>query len=114
MSLSNRNCANCACSFIEKSKIDKDENQMFCRRNPPVAAQMRGERPRLINGEMSIDRKTGKPVMENVQTLVYLYAPVEAALICFDGWRPITTLPGPTFQEWLPADKEGGKVHTNE
>lgn len=88
-----RNCANCACHHVQENKINKLETQSFCRRDTPTAAQMRGERPRVRDGKPDID-KHGRPIMENVMEVIYLYKPTMPDLTCFDGWRPIGTLPG--------------------
>jgi hypothetical protein len=89
-----RTCANCACQLWRENEMNKLEKQMFCRRNTPTAAQMRAERPRLRDGKVVIDKRTNKPEMENVMTVVYLYQPTMPELVCFDGWRPLETLPG--------------------
>ncbi len=91
-----RTCANCACSILQKHPVMLSEDQMFCRRNTVLSQPMRMEQPRLDakTKEMVIDRRTGKPVMEQVTNLVYLYAPTLPTLTCFDGWRPQSTLPG--------------------
>src|ERR1700692_1112216 len=89
-----RSCANCACNIMQKHMLNPLEQQMFCRREPPTAAQMRGETPRIRDGKPVMDKHTGKPIMESVQQLVYLYKPVTAESVCFDGWRPEGTLPG--------------------
>jgi len=89
-----RTCANCACSKVEENPQNKLETQMFCRRNNPIAAQIRIERPRVVNGEVQLDRRTQKPIMENATDVAYLYAPTQKELVCFDGWRPLGTLPG--------------------
>lgn len=101
-SITERNCANCACSELIENKLQPGTTQLFCRRNPASAMQFRAERPRLINNEMTIDRKTQKPVMETFQDVAYLYQPTQPSLVCFDGWRPMGALPGPDYQNWLP------------
>jgi hypothetical protein len=89
-----RNCANCACSFFREHETNPMEKQMFCKRNGPQVAQMRTEKPRLRDGKVVIDRRTQKPEMENVMTIVYVYAPTMPDLVCFDGWRALGVLPG--------------------
>lgn len=95
-----RTCATCACSIIEKHHVTGNDMQMFCRRNTVMAQPARMERPK-------IDPKTGQamvrqgrrdepptPIMETFTDLLYLYTPTLATLTCFDGWRPMGTLPG--------------------
>jgi hypothetical protein len=92
-----RNCANCACSFIQENSQNKLEKQMFCRRNTPMAAEVAVDKPRLINGQVDIDKRTGKPMMVRVKDIAYLYAPTREDMVCFDGWRPMGTEPGVGF-----------------
>lgn len=92
-----RTCANCACSFIREDAKNPLQKQMFCRLNPPVAAQLRGEKPRMRDGKVVIGRDN-KPVMENVTELHFLYAPTLPELVCFNGWRPMGVLPGVLFR----------------
>ncbi len=97
MTTEKRTCANCACHIVETNSLLKMEKQSFCRRDPGTAAQVRGERPRMIDGVLQNDRRTGKPIMENVMEMAFLYKPTMPELVCFDGWRPMGTLPGIGF-----------------
>jgi hypothetical protein len=102
--LPTRTCSNCACHYIQTNAANPIEKQMFCRRDPPQAAQMRGEVPRMRDGKAVIGRD-GKPVMESMQTVVYLYKPTEGQLVCFDGWRTEGTLAGEKNIAGIPDAK---------
>lgn len=84
-----RTCANCACSFVQEANRQK---QMFCRLNPAVAKMVRTEVPRIIKGQPQM--RDGKPVMEPGEMLGFMFSPTLENLVCYDGWRPIGTLPG--------------------
>lgn len=89
-----RSCANCACHIVQENSMNKMEKQSFCRRNPPNAAKMRGERPQMILGQARMAKDGKTPIMEPYDVILYLYVPVMPDLVCFDGWRPVDTLPG--------------------
>lgn len=89
-----RTCANCACHDIQKSSLNPLENQMFCRRDPPAAQMMRVDQPRMRDGKVVMMKDGKTPLTESVQTLVYMFRPTLASLVCFDGWRPLQTEPG--------------------
>lgn len=85
-----RTCANCACSIIQEAAgLGK---QMFCRKLPPVGKMVRTEVPRIRNGKPDI--RDGKPVMVAGEALGFMFSPTMKTLVCFDGWRPLGTLPG--------------------
>jgi hypothetical protein len=88
-----RVCLTCACHFAQKHPVNPLESQSFCRLKPPMAQQMRAETPRMRDGKPVMDRHD-KPVMEAQTVIVYLYAPTQPGLTCFDGWRSLGTLPG--------------------
>lgn len=92
-----RTCATCACSKIESVPTRPNEKQMFCRRNSAFAAEMRVEVPRIGRDGKPVIRD-GKPVMEAGKANMFLYPPTDARLTCFDGWRPIGTLPGDRWE----------------
>lgn len=89
-----RTCANCACHHIQQNQINPLESQSFCHRDPPSAAKMRGERPQMINGQPRMMKDGKTPIMQTVEEVIYLYKPTMPNLVCFDGWRPLGTLPG--------------------
>lgn len=89
-----RTCANCACFFLDTDKSNPTNKQGFCRRDPATAAQARVEVPRVGKDGQPVMGRDGKPVMNNEVKIVYLYKPMEAGLVCFNGWRAIDTLPG--------------------
>lgn len=95
-----RTCANCACSIMRKHPVLVNEERMFCARNTVMSHIMRVGKPRIdpISKEVMNDKRTGKPIMESVDDLVFVYAPTLAELTCYDGWRPIGTLPGDKWQ----------------
>lgn len=88
-----RTCANCACVFIAQHP-QTGEAQAFCRRNPPLHQLMRVEVPRLDREGKPVVGKNGNVIMEPGQQEFYLYPPTLEKLVCFDGWRPVGTLPG--------------------
>lgn len=83
-----RNCGNCACGFLAKHPQEIGRTQLLCRRNGPMLLQQRG---RLASGE-------------EVSGMSLSYAPTDASLVCYDGWRPQGTLPGAGN---LPGDHQG-------
>lgn len=93
-----RNCETCACSFIGKHPQLFGQEQMFCRRNPPLHARVRVQRPRLGLDKKIMAGRDGKPIMETAEEDMYLYVPTTKTMVCFDGWRPVSTLPGDKFQ----------------
>jgi hypothetical protein len=97
-----RTCENCACSHLETNQLVPTEKQLFCRRDPAQAQRVRIEVPRKTRDGQPVMRD-GKPVMENGEGMAFLYRPVFGNLTCFDGWRPIGTLPGDKFQN-APLD----------
>lgn len=89
-----RSCANCACGFEVQNPNVVGEKQLFCRRNEPTAAEMRVDMPRVLRDGSVATGKDGKPIMESGKQVVYLYKPTHPSMVCFDGWRPVGTLPG--------------------
>lgn len=101
-----RTCATCACFTAmtpEGELLDTDaappDVQRVCRRNTPGARMVRAEVP-------VFDPKTGAPVMrrpgeqrtETRQIMQIGYAPAVSTGVCFDGWRPLGTLPGENYK----------------
>jgi hypothetical protein len=94
-----RTCANCACfahmlpdgTILER---DSTEGQTVCQRSPPGG--------RWASVEVPVFDATGAPVMarngqqrsESKQVLQIGYPPAVESGVCFDGWRPVGTLPG--------------------
>jgi hypothetical protein len=106
--MTERNCKNCACyAEIILSPIAPPQAQ--CRRNGPVPAQIRIERPRMkkveLTGKMEVMMgKDGKPITETSVENVFLYAPTASDKVCFDGWRPMGTEPGENAQTMYIKD----------
>ena len=97
-----RTCATCACSKIQKHPQLANVEQIFCRRDPINAAKVRVERA-MINSktkEPMFERDGKTPRTEIVEELGYMHRPVIATETCFDGWRPLGTLPG---DKWTNA-----------
>jgi hypothetical protein len=90
--MSERTCANCAC-YIEVTLSPVAPAQPQCRRNGPVPAQIRVERPVMRLGKVLMD-KEDKPVMTATVENVFLHAPTHPTFVCFDGWRPQGVQPG--------------------
>lgn len=65
-----RTCANCACSKTLKHPQLVNTSVMFCRRNGPLVVQG-------PNGQNGLT-----------------FQPTQGEHVCYDGWRPIGTLPG--------------------
>jgi hypothetical protein len=84
-----RNCSNCACSFLAKHPQEIGRTQLLCRKGPPLLVQQTATDPE------------GRPV----RAVSLTYALTSPELVCFDGWRPIGTLPG----ELLGGESELGK-----
>src|SRR5271156_6822026 len=84
-----RTCNNCSCSIIQEAN---GVQQMFCRLNPAIGKMVRTQIPRIIRGQPQF--RDGKPIMEQGEMLGFMFAPTMASLVCFDGWRPLGTVPG--------------------
>lgn len=89
-----RTCASCACHLVQENQLNKLEKQSFCRRDTPQAAKLRSERPQMINGQPRMMKDGKTHIMETFDSVIYLYKPTMPELVCFDGWRPLDTLPG--------------------
>lgn len=95
-----RNCSNCACfagMLEDGTVVDPAANpdvMRVCRRNPPGGRMVRVEVPvhDPKTGAPVIDR--GKPRLQAKQVLQIGYQPTVEYGVCFDGWRPVGTLPG--------------------
>jgi|ERR1700678_83690 len=89
-----RTCLNCACRMQAPSVENTTGMQSFCRRNTPGSQMVSVEIPRLDRNRNAIIGKDGKPIMEIGKARAYGYPPTEDSMVCFDGWRPVGTLPG--------------------
>jgi hypothetical protein len=89
-----RTCATCACCKIEINPVDKLHSQAFCRRNTPVHGRVRVDVPRLDRDKKPVIGKNGAPILEQEERSFYVYPPTQPDMVCFDGWRPMGTLPG--------------------
>jgi hypothetical protein len=106
-----RICANCACfsAMTEKGEIidpaSNSEAMRVCRRNPPGGRMVRVEAPvhDPKTGAPVIDR--GRPRLQAKQVLQIGYQPTIETASCFDGWRPLGTLPG---ERWETQRMLGG------
>jgi hypothetical protein len=97
-----RTCSNCGCAarmnrkgeFSELAAVSA-ESFVICRRNMPQASEARTRQPR-------IDPRTGKPaqnsqgqqLFDEVAAIQIGYPATLPEATCFDGWRPLGTLPG--------------------
>jgi hypothetical protein len=87
-----RCCGNCACSYVivqPERKVATPEGppqpmrrQVVCRRAPPYE----------IEFQFTEKGRLGAPEVRTVRGLVQ--SPTTDDSICFDGWRPLGTLPG--------------------
>ena len=91
--LKGRECANCACYFEATHAEHPDQYQGFCRRHPGQLTQSRVQVPRLDKENKPV-MKNGLPVMNNEVAIGFLYAVTQRQGTCFEGYRPIGTLPG--------------------
>jgi hypothetical protein len=97
-----RTCSNCACfarAMPDGSVVEPDssaQGMLVCRRDTPAARLGAKEIPVMLDGKPVIDR--GRPRMERVQVVEIGYKPVIEEGVCFDGWRPLTTLPGASYR----------------
>jgi hypothetical protein len=99
-----RTCANCACHHVRANPLTQ-ETQSFCRRNTAMTAMGRVRKPRLINGQLVIDKITKKPQEVEVQEMFFLHQPTLPDLTCFDGWRPLGTEPGDFTYKTMDLEK---------
>jgi len=84
---------------IQANTQNPMEKQAFCRRDPVNAQRVRTEVPRMKrDGTGPVMGRDNKPIMENGEAWAFLYRPTLASLTCFDGWRPLGTLPGDKWQ----------------
>ena len=92
--LQGRECFTCACYFESVNPENPRQYQGFCRRLPAQFVETRGQVPRLdpVTKEPMI--KNGQVVMNNELVKGWLYPPTQRAGTCFDGYRPLGTLPG--------------------
>lgn len=90
-----RTCATCACSDVQSDATNPMLKQMFCRRDPPMAQQMRVEVPVIRDGKAVMQKNDpSKPLTAPGVSMAYMFKPTLANLTCFDGWRPMGTGPG--------------------
>lgn len=115
--LKGRECSNCACYFESSNPQDPGQYQGFCRRWPAEFSQTRGQVPRLDPVTKQPVMRNGVPVMNNELITGYLYKPTRRLGTCFDGYRPLGTLPGDSAQQnivrqalALLVEKEGGAL----
>jgi len=72
-----RRCENCACAVLVKHPVELNRTQLLCRKEPPMIVHQEAE----VGGQ-------------RMRAMQLTYRPTSAELVCFDGWRPIGTLPG--------------------
>lgn len=92
--LKGRDCQNCACYFESVNPENPAQYQGFCRRWPAEFSQTRGQVPRIDPVTRLPMMKNGQPVMNNELISGFLYKPTQRQGTCFDGYRPLGTLPG--------------------
>jgi hypothetical protein len=97
--MTDRTCSNCAC-YVEQILNPAAPPQSMCRRNGPIPAQIRIERPKLnpLTKEAMVSKVDHKPLMEVTTENVFVYAPTGPDKVCFDGWRTIGAEPGETLR----------------
>jgi hypothetical protein len=92
--LGGRICATCACFVVVTNPQNVSQQQGFCRRNAAREYEMKIPQQQVVNGVPRIDRHSGAPIMEQVAVTGYMYDRTLPGGSCFDGWRPIGSLPG--------------------
>jgi hypothetical protein len=103
-----RQCSNCACfaRMLPDGKVvptdSNGDGMLVCRLETPASRLAYQEVPVIHDGKPVIDR--GKPRMERVQVVQIGYKPVTPDAVCFNGWRPIGTLPGERLSHGFGAD----------
>lgn len=91
--LKGRECRTCACYFEQANAENPTQIQGFCRRLPADMAKVRMMEPRKdLKGNFVM--RDGAPVMQPTEVVGYIFKPTRREGTCFDGWRPIDTLPG--------------------
>jgi hypothetical protein len=97
-----RQCSNCACfaRMLPDGKVVPDDGgndgMLVCRRDTPASRLANVEVPVLKDGHAVIDR--GRPRLERTQVVQIGYKPITPDAVCFDGWRPVGTLPGENYK----------------
>lgn len=100
-----RTCANCACHILQSNPmIPGSPPTSACMLNMPMLLQGEGQQPMLDKNQKPVmmkDKNTGLDVvrMEKIVKQFFIYPPTQPELVCFDGWRPIGTLPGDKFSQ---------------
>lgn len=104
-----RRCENCACfarmtmdgSILEPDAPTPEKEQVFtvCRRLTPGGRQVRTEVPAFNpqTGAPIMDPRTNKQRMEMGTVMQIGYPHTLPTAVCYDGWRPLGTLPGDNF-----------------
>jgi hypothetical protein len=97
-----RHCANCGCAarmtragqYLAMTAVDP-ESFVVCRRNMPQASQVQGRAPRKHpqTGE-DMRNAQGQRLYDSVAAVQIGYPATLPEAVCFDGWRPLGTLPG--------------------
>lgn len=96
-----RTCANCACAarmnrrgeFSDLAAVSA-ESFVICRRNMPQASETRTRQPRVDGKGAPVKNGQGAQVFDEVPAIQIGYPATLAEATCFDGWRPLGTLPG--------------------
>lgn len=91
--LQGRDCEHCACYFETTHAHNPSEFQGFCRRQPAQLVESKAQVPRLDKNKQPLI-KDGQVVMNNEVVVGLLYAPTQRHATCFEGYRPLGTLPG--------------------
>ncbi len=95
-----RNCGNCACYFEMAHPLNALERQGFCRRFSVNAQAMRVQVPRVDeHGAPIVSKLDKRPVVDVREEVLYVNAVTAAQLVCFDGWRPVGSLPGESLND---------------
>lgn len=105
--LETRHCENCACYFEVRNPANPLQSQGFCRREPPQAKEVRVALPMMNGKGEPMMGRDGKPRMEERIQLAFVHELTARQMTCFDGWRPLGTVPGADWrQEWLGVKVE--------
>ncbi len=93
-----RTCGNCACLYEMSNPQNPLQKGYFCRLNPAQHKKMRIEAPRLDKDGNPVKGRNDQIIMQPAEVDAFLWPPTVPTLTCFDGWRPVGTLPGERWE----------------
>jgi hypothetical protein len=100
-----RTCSTCACYFQQPHPENPKAIQGFCRLKKVLFTQMNIAVAAVDRFQKPMFDKTGAPRMVPERRDVFIYDPTPPNGTCFDGWRPLGTLPGERWDSGLDRDQ---------